>query len=198
MGKWFAAVYDTAMKGLEEKKFISIRERLLEKATGRVLEIGSGTGINFPLYKNAEKVDAIEPDPHMIGRSELRLADAEVPIDIHQQSAEKLAFPDHTFDSVVATLVFCTIPDSTKALKEIIRVSKPEGRIMFFEHVKMPQPPLAKMQEILNPAWRKICGGCNLNRETLVDIQNAGIRIDKVDSYYNGLFVTAECTNTKE
>lgn len=197
MGKWFAAFYDTVMKGLEEKKFGAIRRSLLDKASGRVLEIGSGTGVNFPFYRNAEKVDAIEPDSHMVLRSQIRLKDAKVPIVIHQQSAERLDFPDDTFDSVAATLVLCTIPDHRKALEEIKRVSKPGARLLFFEHVKMPQQPLAKMQDFLNPVWKTVCAGCHLNRETLSDIKEAGIRIDRVDTFYRGLFVAAECTNSK-
>ncbi|CEG29775.1 class I SAM-dependent methyltransferase [Bacillus sp. B-jedd] len=197
MGKWFAAFYDTAMKGLEEKKFSAIRQSLLEKASGHVLEIGSGTGINFPFYKNAEKVDAIEPDSHMVKRSQNRLADAKVPIETHLQSAEQLDFPDDTFDSVAATLVLCTIPNHRRAISEIKRVSKPGARLLFFEHIQMRQRPLALMQDFMNPVWKRVCGGCHLNRETLSDIKDAGIRIDRVESFYGGLFVTAECTNIK-
>lgn len=197
MGKWFAAFYDKAMKSLEEKKFGAIRRGLLEKASGRVLEIGSGTGVNFPFYRNAVNVDAVEPDGHMLKRSQNRLALAKVPIVIHQQSAERLDFPDDTFDSVTATLVLCTIPNHRKALEEIKRVSKPGARLLFFEHIKMPQRSLAKMQDFLNPVWKTVCAGCHLNRETLLDIKDAGIRIDRVDTFYRGLFVAAECTNSK-
>ncbi|WP_053365350.1 class I SAM-dependent methyltransferase [Bacillus sp. FJAT-27245] len=198
MGKWFAALYDAGMKGLEKGTFKEIRKGLLEKAEGRVLEIGSGSGINFPLYAKADRVDAIEPDFHMIDRADRRISEAKVPIVVHQQSAERLEFPDHTFDAAVATLVFCTIPDPQQALKEIKRVLKPGAPILFFEHVKMPQRPLAKMQSLLNPVWRRICGGCNLNRDTVSELRRANIHIKSTKTYYKGLFLTIECRNTEE
>ncbi|RDU35263.1 SAM-dependent methyltransferase [Neobacillus piezotolerans] len=197
MGKWFAALYDGGMKGLENGTFKGIRKSLLDRATGRVLEIGSGSGINFPLYSQAERIDAIEPDTYMIDRAARRISQAEVPIHVHRQFAERLEFADNTFDAAVATLVFCTIPDPEQALKEILRVSKPGAPLLFFEHVKMPQPALAKMQELLNPAWRKVCGGCNLNRNTVSKIERAGIRIEKTETYYKGLFVTIKGRNIK-
>ncbi|WP_059172788.1 class I SAM-dependent methyltransferase [Bacillus sp. FJAT-27445] len=197
MGKWFASLYDIGMSGLEKRSFRKIREKLLENASGRVLEIGSGSGINFPLYRMAERVDAIEPDPFMIQRSEQRANQAKVPVTVHRQNAQQLEFHDNSFDAVVATLVFCTIPDPAQALSELKRVSKPGATLLFFEHVKMPQPALAKLQEILNPAWRAVCGGCNLNRDTVSELKRAGIEIEKTETYYNGLFITIQCTNNK-
>lgn len=197
MGKWFAALYDAGMKGLENGTFKEIRKGLLAKAEGKVLEIGSGSGINFPFYTKAERVDAIEPDPFMSERAVHRISQVQVPVIVHQQSTEQLEFPDYTFDTAVATLVFCTIPDPGQALREIIRVTKPGAPLLFFEHVKMPQPSLAKMQEFLNPAWRAVCGGCNLNRDTVSEIKRAGIHIERTQTYYKGLFLVIECRNPK-
>jgi ubiquinone/menaquinone biosynthesis C-methylase UbiE len=196
MGKWFPVIYDLAMKPLEGKRFKQIRRNLLHKAHGRVLEIGSGSGINFPLYKNVEQVDAIEPDSFMIEKSFERKERASVTIHSHLEKAENLPFPDDTFDSVVATLVFCTIPDPLKALKEIKRVSKPKATMLFFEHVKMEQPFMAKTQELLTPVWKKICDGCHLNRDTLSIIKRAGFQVDDVKFYYKGLFIVVVCTNS--
>jgi ubiquinone/menaquinone biosynthesis C-methylase UbiE len=95
------------------------------KAEGRVLEIGSGTGVNFPFYNNATQVDAVEPNAFMAKKSLDRRKLAKIPIHTYLVKAEQLPFPDNTFDSVVGTLVFCTIPEPLKALKEIHRVSKP-------------------------------------------------------------------------
>ncbi|WP_409274034.1 class I SAM-dependent methyltransferase [Neobacillus sp. SCS-31] len=198
MGKWFPALYDAGMKGLENGTFKEIRKALLEKAEGIVIEIGSGSGINFPLYTKAERVEAIEPDPFMIERAAHRINEAKVPISVQQQSAERLEFPDNAFDAAVATLVFCTIPDPEMALKEIKRVLKPGAPILFYEHVKMPQPLLANMQDLLNPVWRRICGGCNLNRDTVSEIKKAGIHIEKTRTYYKGLFLVIECRNIEE
>lgn len=164
-------------------------------ACGRVLEIGAGTGINFPLYKKAERVDAIEPNQAMIEKSLSRKNVASVPILIHQQSAEELEFTDNTFDSAVATLVFCTIPNPEQALAEIKRVCKPQAKILFFEHVKMEQPALAFAQEALNPLWVRICDGCHLNRDTLQAIRDSGMKITNVTPFYKGLFLVVECEN---
>lgn len=114
MGKLFPAIYDFAMKPLENGPFKVIRQELIDQANGRVLEIGAGTGINFPLYNNVEKVDAIEPNPEMEEKSRVRKNLTEVPITIHAQNAENLLFEDNTFDSVIATLVFCTIPNPSE------------------------------------------------------------------------------------
>lgn len=184
------------MQPLEKRKFRKIRSQLLSKAEGRVLEVGAGTGINFPLYKKAEQVDAIEPSQAMIEKSILRKNTAAVPIQIHRQSAENLEFADKTFDSAVAALVFCTIPNPDKALAEIRRVCKPKAKILFFEHVKMEQPALAFAQEALNPLWKRICDGCHLNRDTLLAIQKSGMQVTNVTSYYKGLFLVIECENS--
>ncbi|MBT2690655.1 class I SAM-dependent methyltransferase [Bacillus sp. ISL-47] len=197
MSNFFPSIYDLAMRPLEKRKFQQIRKELLSHATGRVLEIGAGTGINFPLYKNAEHVDAIEPNQGMIEQSHPRKAAAAVPIQVHQQSAESLNFPDDTFDTVVSTLVFCTIPDPVKALQEISRVSKSQTKILFFEHVKMEQPIPAFAQEALNPLWKRVCDGCNLNRNTLQTIQESGLLVTNVTSYYKGLFLVVESENNK-
>lgn len=177
---------------LEKKKFKDIRQQLLSKATGRVLEIGAGTGINFPLYKSADKVVAIEPSEHMIKKSETKRNHAKIPIEIIQTGAERLPFEDHSFDTVVATLVFCTIPNPEQALEEIKRVCKPEGKILFFEHVKMENRFLAGLQDWLTPAWKKICDGCCLNRNTLGLIKAHHLSVMKVENYYNGLFISVE------
>jgi ubiquinone/menaquinone biosynthesis C-methylase UbiE len=118
-------VYDLLMKPLEITRFSGIREKLISNAEGRVLEIGSGTGVNFPLYKYATQVDAIEPNSYMRNKSLERMKLTKIPIQTYLVKAESLPFPDSTFDTVVGTLVFCTIPDPLKALNEVRRVCKP-------------------------------------------------------------------------
>ncbi len=116
MGKLFPKVYDILMGPLERRGFGQIRKKLMQKARGEVLEIGSGTGFNFPFYEHAQKVTAIEPEPRMRELSLSRAQNAQVPIEVILAGAEKLPFPDDFFDTVVCTLVLCTIPNSTKAL----------------------------------------------------------------------------------
>lgn len=185
------------MNPLEKGSFKQIRGNLLSKADGNVIEIGSGTGVNFPFYQNAEKVSAIEPNPYMIQQSTKNKHLASVPIEIIQASAEQLPFEDHSFDTVVATLVFCTIPNPEHALAEMKRVCKPNGKILLFEHVKMDNPILANMQHVFTPFWKKICGGCCLNRDTVHLIKSSELQIIEIKKIYRGLFVVMEIVNHK-
>lgn len=172
MSHLFTNWYDFFMKALEKKKFTRIRKELLSKATGCVLELGSGTGVNFPFYKAAVSVTAIEPSQDMIKHSLSKLNNAVVPVKVVQGNAEELPFEANMFDSVVATLVFCTIPNPEKAMLEMKRVCKPGGKILLFEHVKMENRYLSILQELLTPIWKKICGGCCLNRNTIGLLKN--------------------------
>lgn len=192
MAGFLPHIYDTAMKPLGKTRFEKIRAGLVRKAQGRVLEIGFGTGANFRYYQNAEQVDAIEPNPEMSKQAGKRIRQSKTPIRTYEAVAEQLPFADETFDTVVATLVFCTIPDPVKALEEIYRVSKPGARIFMFEHVKMDQPLMGKTQESLTPVWKKLCDGCHLNRDTLDLVNRSPLEIVKVESYYGGLFLTIE------
>jgi SAM-dependent methyltransferase len=111
--------------------------------------------------------------------------------------AEALPFGDNTFDTVIATLVFCTIPNPAKALEEIRRVSKPGANLVFFEHVRMEQPSLGELQDILNPFWENFGDGCQLNRDTLGTIRQAGIEVVHVESLYKKLFLSIKGLNIK-
>jgi ubiquinone/menaquinone biosynthesis C-methylase UbiE len=189
--KW----YDFFMSPLEKLKFKSIRKDLIQRAQGSVLEIGSGTGINFPYYQSVTKVTAIEPSQHMIERSSRRREMLAVPIQILKESAEELPFPDNTFDTVVVTLAVCTIPNPNAALLEMKRVCKPGGTILLFEHVKMDSPCLSKLQDWLTPFWKKVCDGCCLNRDTVQMIAAAGVEIVNKKTFFKGLFVQLEARN---
>jgi ubiquinone/menaquinone biosynthesis C-methylase UbiE len=195
MSKIFTKWYDTMMSPLEKRQFKSKRINLLKKAEGQVLELGSGTGINFPLYESADHVTAIEPSKHMIEQSISKSKISVVPIKIIHGSAEQLPFEDKTFDTVVGTLVFCTIPNPERAIKEMIRVCKPGGKILLFEHVKMENSHLAHLQDWLTPFWKKICDGCCLNRDTLKLLSSHDIQISQIKKYYKGLFILVEAKN---
>ncbi|TWT14362.1 class I SAM-dependent methyltransferase [Planomicrobium sp. CPCC 101079] len=186
------------MAPLELNRFKKIRTSLVKKARGRVLEIGSGTGVNFPYYERGVHVDAIEPNPLMMNQTKKRKDAAIASIETYLASAEKLPFPDDSFGAVVATLVFCTIPEPAKALQEIKRVSKSDATFLLFEHVRMDHKMLGKTQDFLTPAWKKVCDGCHLNRDTLELLKQSDFSISKVDSYFYGLFLAIECSNIKE
>jgi ubiquinone/menaquinone biosynthesis C-methylase UbiE len=189
MGRWFAAFYDTLMAPLERGRFQDIRKHLLRQARGTVLEIGAGTGANFPYYTAATHVIALDPDPSMVARSFPRATQAPVPIEVIVARAEALPFSDHTFDTVVGTLVFCTIPDPRHALCELQRVSTPAGTALFFEHVRVHHPLARRLQEWLTPVWKRLAVGCHLNRNTLALLTQAGFDVTCIAPLYKGPFL---------
>ncbi|WP_280769178.1 class I SAM-dependent methyltransferase [Salipaludibacillus daqingensis] len=195
MPNWLPHMYDTLMKPLERLKFRALRKGIIQKATGEVLEIGSGTGFNFPLYKNADKVIAIEPKAVMRDQSISRAKESHVSIEVKDADAQELPFADNSFDTVVGTLVLCTIPDPDKALYEIKRVCKPNGNILFLEHVQMPHSIFAKLQNWITPLWKRMCDGCHLNRDSLSTIKKAGFTIVQVKEYNSGFIITIEAKN---
>jgi ubiquinone/menaquinone biosynthesis C-methylase UbiE len=197
MSTFFSRWYDTLMSPLERGGFVAIRQGLLSHAKGKVLEIGSGTGANFPYYVAAEEVIAIEPEAAMRVQSLPRAFHAHVPIEVQDGQAESLPFPDDTFDAVVGTLVLCTIPDPVKALNEIRRVCKPGGHVLFFEHVRLNDSMLGILQDRLTPVWKRLCDGCHLNRNSIELIKQAGFRVTRVERHYKKIFVVVEAVNRK-
>ncbi|MGO4889847.1 class I SAM-dependent methyltransferase [Anaerobacillus sp. MEB173] len=192
MGKSFAKWYDIVMSPLENGNFKPIRRNMLKKAYGSVLEVGSGTGINFPYYNSVDHVTAIEPSQPMIERSSKRIRESCVPIKVIKGRAEHIPFADQTFDTVVATLALCTILNPEAAIREMKRVCKREGKILLFEHVRMNHPFLAKLQDWVTPYWKKVSDGCCLNRKTVQLIEANGLQVVNQKTYYKGLFILME------
>ncbi|HET7629552.1 MAG TPA: class I SAM-dependent methyltransferase [Bacillales bacterium] len=195
MKRWFPKLYDPLMASLETKTFKPIRTRLIGDAGGQVLEIGAGTGVNFAFYKMAEQVTAIEPNPEMLKRAQPKKRQASVAIHAELGNAEQLNFPENAFDTVVGTLVFCTIANPEKALDEIRRVLNPGGRLLLLEHVRMEDRLLGKAQDLLTPVWRRLCDGCHLNRNTLRVVKEAGFREEHVESFSRGLYFSGVFLN---
>jgi ubiquinone/menaquinone biosynthesis C-methylase UbiE len=166
---WNAAFLDVIMSTLKP-----VRQKLVPLARGRVLELGVGTGMNFPFYGEVESLHGIEPDPHMLRRALDRAEKLGLKIEISQAGAEALPYADASFDTVLVTWVLCTIPDPEAALREVARVLKPGGRMLFAEHVKSRYPVARKLQDWVTPAWKKCSGGCHLNRDALAMIRAAG------------------------
>ncbi len=178
-GPLFARLYDRFMKGSEDAGLRDKRRSLLARADGRTLEIGAGTGINLELYPDSvTELVLTEPDEHM--RRQLEKKAAPLDAQVVGAGAERLPFPDASFDTAVATLVFCTIPDPKTALSEISRVLKPGGRLLFLEHVRASDQRRALWQDRLERPWGWFGRGCHPNRDTAGTIEAS--RFEIVDS----------------
>jgi ubiquinone/menaquinone biosynthesis C-methylase UbiE len=180
-GPLFARGYDRFTKAAEEAGLRDKRETLLARAQGRTLEIGAGTGLNLELYPDSvTELVLTEPDEHMRRQLEAKLGGFRRQVDVAAAGAERLPFPDSSFDTVVATLVFCTIPDPDAALREVARVLKPEGRLLFLEHVRAENSGTARWQDRLERPWGWIGRGCHPNRDTLASIEASQLEVADV------------------
>lgn len=172
----FAAFYDRLNAGAERAWLGRRRADLLARASGEVLEIGAGTGANLARYPDVGRVVATEPDPAMRARLRSRLDRATVPVEVSDSPAERLAFPDASFDTVVSTLVLCSVADPDAALAELRRVLRPAGQLLALEHVR-GEGRRARWQDRLTPIWRRVGAGCHPNRDTVTAIERAGFHL---------------------
>lgn len=178
----FADYYERTSQCDGEERFMNpLRREVTGLAHGRVLEIGAGNGLNFAFYQpeTVEKVEAIEPDSAMLGYARKRAEAARVPINLIQAPAENLPFADESFDSVVVTLVFCSVSDPQRGLSEVRRVLKPGGTLLMVEHVRARGAILATIQSILTPVTRRLLGNCHWNRNTEKTVIEAGFKIEQ-------------------
>jgi ubiquinone/menaquinone biosynthesis C-methylase UbiE len=180
-GRAFAALYDRSFKAAEEAGLREMRRQLLAGAGGRVLELGAGTGLNLDLYpEGLDQLVLLEPDPHMAKQLRTTVAASTRPVTVSEAPAERLPFADASFDTVVATLVFCTIPDPAASLAELARVLKPDGQLLFLEHVRSEDPRLARWQDRLEKPWRFVGDGCHCNRDTVATIAASPLRVGEI------------------
>ena len=184
-----AAPYDRGMAPLERFWLRRMRRKLLSHAWGRVLEIGVGTGANLPFYPPATYVMAVDESVDMLKVATNRAGVLQRPVRFGQVDAEHLAFPAASFDTVLASLVLCSVVDQRVALRELWRVlHKPAGKLLLLEHMR-PQPrPLAWMVDLANIPWYGFNGRCNLNRRTQQAVEENGFRVEKVDAALGGFF----------
>jgi ubiquinone/menaquinone biosynthesis C-methylase UbiE len=181
-GRVFAAMYDRMMASTERDGLSARRSELLAQASGDVLEIGGGTGVNLTHYGDGvTSLTVAEPEAPMVKRLEAHIADRRPGTRLVQAPAEKLPFEDDSFDVVVSTLVLCTVGDQPQALRELRRVLKPGGRLLFIEHVRSEDPKLAKWQDRLLPLNVRVGHGCHCNRATLDGIRAAGFDVTDVE-----------------
>lgn len=177
-GRIFATLYDPVLRASERAGLTELRAGLLAEASGRTLELGAGTGLNLDLYPDAvTELVLTEPEAPMVARLEERVRARGCSAQVVRAGAEALPFADGSFDTVVVTLVLCTVPDLEVSLAEIRRVLAPGARLLFLEHVRHPDPDRARRQARLTPIQRRVACGCHLDRDSPAAITAAGLTI---------------------
>ena len=182
--KLFARFYDPFMECMEQKVLGRYRKQLLLPLTGNVLEVGSGTGINFKLYPKGCHVIASEPSEHMLRYATERLqtekVEATIELVLAGVGSEELEkhVPKDGFDAIVCTLVLCTIPNPELAVASFKKWLKPDGKLIILEHVHAHTQPRKGIHSFLNPAWKYFAEGCNLTRNTAKMLRNSGFEAE--------------------
>jgi ubiquinone/menaquinone biosynthesis C-methylase UbiE len=175
-------VIDLAMRASEVKRY---RALVVPRARGAVLEIGIGSGLNLGYYHAAvERVEGVDPSTELLAMAERRRAEAPCAVELLACSAESLPLEDASFDCAVTTFTLCSVADPLRALREARRVLKPGGTLLFAEHGLAPDESVARWQHRLNPAWRRLAGGCNLDRRIDELVAAAGFTIGTIDRGY--------------
>jgi SAM-dependent methyltransferase len=177
----FAALYDPFLWVGERAGLAALRRDLLGRASGRTVELGSGTGLNLRHFPDdLDELILTEPEPAMRARLARRLRHCEYRAQVLDASAERLPFADETMDTIVSTFVLCTVDAPELALREIQRVLRPGGRLLFLEHVRAESPRLAYWQDRLHGSWRRFAEGCHCNRATVELIRACGLELGDV------------------
>jgi ubiquinone/menaquinone biosynthesis C-methylase UbiE len=168
---------------MRQKQLLPFRQGVIGAATGRVLEIGIGSGLNFHLYGGAvTSVIGREPSSELLNMARPRAQAAAAPITLLDASAETIPLDSHSIDTVVTTWTLCTIPNAAKALAEMRRVLRAGGALLFVEHGRAPEPGVARWQDRLDPLWSRLAGGCHLNRKMDDLISGSGFRIEALEN----------------
>jgi ubiquinone/menaquinone biosynthesis C-methylase UbiE len=173
---------DLAMRNSEVTRY---RERLVPEARGEVLEIGIGSGLNLGFYGTAvERLTGIDPSEELLRMAQSRLRDARFAVRFLAQPCEQVPLEDRSVDTVVTTFTLCSVADPAQAMREMRRVLKPSGQVLFAEHGLSPDAGVRAWQRRLNPVWRPLAGGCNLDRDIGALISAAGFRFASLDAGY--------------
>lgn len=180
-GRVFALVYDTAFILAERRGLRDVRKDLVGQSKGRVVELGAGTGLNLEHYSvNVSELLLTEPDPHMAAKLRKRAGSLELDARVVEAPAEELPFEDASIDTVVSTLVLCTVQNPHRALAEVARVLRPGGSLLFAEHVRSASPRAAWWQDKLKTPWSWYTCGCQCNRDTISALQAASFQVGHV------------------
>ena len=175
-------------KACRSRAILEERTRWIPEAHGNVLEVGVGSGLNLAFYGTAAThITGIDPSPQLLAKARTRIADASVPVELVEASAEQLPFDARSFDSAVVTYSLCSIPDPSRALAEVRRVLRPGGELVFVEHGLAPEPRVQRWQHRLTPVWRRVGGGCHLDRDIAALLRAADFDIaDHTAAYSEG------------
>ena len=187
--RFFPRLYDLAMSVAERTRLARWRRSVVSQAHGRILEIGAGTGLNFSHYRAGATVIATEPDAAMLARACPRARASQAGILLVAADAEALPFRESTFDTAIVGLALCTIPRPKSALAELRRTLRSGASLRLLEHVRVAQPVVARAQDWLAPFWRRVAGGCRLNRRTTDVVAASGFAIESMTPHAGGLVV---------
>lgn len=162
------------------------REKVVPLATGDVLEIGFGSGLNLPYYDRdkVRRIWGLEPSQGMRRLASVSIRESEMEVELIEQPAEEMPLDDDSVDTVLVTYTLCTIPEVREALDATRRVLKPQGRLLYCEHGKAPDENVQKWQHRLNPAWKKIAGGCNMHRDIPAILDESGFLVEDDNRMY--------------
>ncbi|TCJ16181.1 class I SAM-dependent methyltransferase [Rubrobacter taiwanensis] len=185
----YGRLYDAALAVPERAGLRELRREVLAGLRGRVLELGVGTGLNFPLYPpELDELVGVDPDESMLGRARERARGAPFPVRLVVAAAEDLPFEAGSFDAAAATLAMCTVPAPERALREARRVLRPGGELRLLEHVRADR--IGRLQELATPVWKRVAGGCHLDRETLKYVREAGFEVERVERRLGGVLLS--------
>jgi len=183
-GRLFAAIYDRMLAKAEQAELGEQRALLVARARGRTLELGAGTGLNLPHYPEAVgELVLTEPFEPMARRLRGRAAELGRRPEIVEAPAEELPFDDDSFDTVLCTLVLCTVEDQSRTLAEVSRVLRPGGSLQILEHVRAQTPGLARAQDLLHGPWFAVGHGCHCNRDTVGELERSALRITDLERH---------------
>lgn len=190
--KFFPWLYDLVMVAADRTPIAQWRRSVVAPARGRILEIAAGTGLNFGYYGCDASVIATDVDPEMLRRARHRAGESRGHILLVAADAEMLPFRVGTFDEAVVGLALCTIPHPEAALLETRRVLRAGAPVRLLEHVRVAHPLVGRLQDFLTPLWRRVAGGCRLNRRTEETIVSSGFRLEGVRRHAHGLVLAIQ------
>lgn len=170
---------------MRNRELLPYRQRVVAAAHGKVLEIGIGSGLNLPFYgSRVDEILGLDPAPRLVDMAQEAADRSRAPVALITGSAESIPIGDSSIDTVVTTWTLCSIPDATAALREMRRVLKPGGQLLFVEHGLAPEVNVRRWQNRLTPVWRRMAGGCHLNRPIRALIETAGFGVVRLDTGY--------------